>query len=269
MKVLFVMPLKAREVSSDWHRTVALTLRSLGSVFNQADTEFRAVLVCNEFPYVSTSPQLEIIEESFPLPQTWEDGPKDKYRKIQRGLVAIREEAPCYIMKLDADDLIHRDLVGHVRSVGAPLYLVEKGYAYAEGHRIVHQLDAFHLYCGSSNIVACEAKDLPATMAEDPMDHDILSCGHHEVKEQYEARGMVAAAIPFRAAFYSSGNQENHSGNDFSSIKSRRKWLAMLLRRRWLGSSLRRAFAFQPLAEVEALVRAGQVPAGLPLRAKA
>jgi hypothetical protein len=267
-KVLFVIPLKAKEVSKDWDCTVALTLRCLMSLRNQVDQEFQTVLVCNSFPYTSESDDLTIIEENFTVPTSWEEGHSDKYRKIHRGLIEARKHAPAYIMKLDSDDMVHRDLVGYICKQNSELFIIEKGYVYCEGGRKVHATNGFHHICGSSNVVLCAPEELPSSMEEDSKAFDILRCGHTIVESFYSERGKTAHRIPFRAAVYSSRNGENHSGHNIGAFAGISNLVRQFFRIRMLTSSVRRSFALENLKQIQEMVEIGTCPPELRLKFK-
>jgi hypothetical protein len=92
--IAFIIRLKSPQRSNDWDHTVALALRCLSSVFNQTMKNFTIYLSCNSFPYVSTSPQLKILEDEYALPSDWNSAHSDKYRKVQRALVEAGSMAP-------------------------------------------------------------------------------------------------------------------------------------------------------------------------------
>jgi hypothetical protein len=268
MKVIFLIPLKSEEISRDWNYTVALALRCLDSVFNQSSDSFKVVLSCNRFPYDSTSNNLEIVERDHPIPENWEAGHKDKYNKIKQGLIVARESSPCYIMKLDADDLVHKDLVSHVLARGKDGYFINKGYIYADGCTWIQKLNKFHGFCGSSNLIRVNPKELPESMEQDSKSFDILCCGHNIFEEFYQSRGKHLYSIPFRSAVYVSATGENHSGHDIKNLRSSKAWLLGLLKRRPLGARLRNKFCLKPLSNYIKHVQQGDAPNALPLRGK-
>ena len=263
--LVFVVPLKSPAASNDWIRTVALALRCMASVYRQSVRTFRLVMAANEFPYHSTDPAIRILEDPYPIPATSADGLVDKNRKLQRCLVEAKEMAPCYVMKLDADDMIHRDLVKYVREREAGGFTLARGYLHADGRRSVQVEDRFHKVCGSSNIVRVGPDDLPHSMDAEADRYPILNCGHHQFPEFYEEKGYRIETVPFRAAVYSSGNGENHSGYDVRLSRSRREWLHSWARRRPLRRRIREDFCLVPIKTLEDVVRRREVPMGLPL----
>ncbi|AFY37885.1 hypothetical protein Lepto7376_1542 [[Leptolyngbya] sp. PCC 7376] len=269
MKVAFVIPLKSEEVSKDWNVTIALLLRCLESIFNQSSNSFDVYLSCNSFPYISSSEKLHIIEHDYPIPTTWDDGHKDKYQKIYRALIEVQKNAPCYVMKLDADDLLHQNLVQFVTTDGKEGYYIENGYTYVDGKKWIQKLPQFHNLCGSSNLIRVTPQELPYSMNKKGKKFDIMLCGHNIFEEFYRSKGKDIARIPFRAGIYISGSGENHSGHDLQNIKSRRKWMSSFVKRQLLTKKIRRDFSLFPLSDYLTLIQQGKNPRSLPLRLKA
>ncbi|CAM3910713.1 hypothetical protein H7J08_02195 [Mycobacterium frederiksbergense] len=56
----------------------------------------------------------------------------DKGTKVGIGLIAAREFGPEYVMQVDADDFVHRDLVSFVNSHhGHPGWVLKRGVMYS------------------------------------------------------------------------------------------------------------------------------------------
>jgi hypothetical protein len=171
-------------------------------------------------------------------------------------------------MKLDADDLIHRDLARYVSDRKEDGFIINRGFFYRDGMRTIQADNRFNKVCGSSSMIWLNAHEFPASIKDDPRDFDILQCGHNIFDEFYRERNKMISNVPFRAAIYLSGNGENISGHDIKSIKSRKKALLSLLKRRPLMARHTKNFSLLDIRKVADLVRAGATPSGLPLRRK-
>lgn len=83
--VVFAIPLRAKETSSDWNSCVQHFNRTLKSIFNQTDSEFRCIVACNEIPQLDQEydERLEFIKLEIPVPREWIEMSRDKYWKLR------------------------------------------------------------------------------------------------------------------------------------------------------------------------------------------
>lgn len=209
--LVFVIPLQNPETARDWQRCNALCQQTVRSALNQTNGDVRVIVVCRDFTPDITDSRLTVLRSPFPTPaDTWEDRHRDKYRKIAIGLIEARKYAPCYVMKLDADDLVSRDLASiiHTRNHKSGYY-IERGYRWSEGSRLLRQIESFHLSCGSSNIIWSTSDELPSSEEQDMSSFPILRFGHNITVEQFAKLGRPLMAITTPAAIYRVG----HGGN--------------------------------------------------------
>jgi hypothetical protein len=88
-----------------------------------------------------------------------------------------------YVMFLDADDLVHRDLVAHVRLRRDPSYVVRSGYIADLERRVLRSRRTdFHKTCGSSFVFRFARSELPASW-------DDLSAAFSQFGSAPEQRG--------------------------------------------------------------------------------
>jgi len=247
----FIMPLKSPAVCRDWSYVSRLAERSLKSVCGQRDDAFRLLLVCHRRPETDFKhPCLEVIEEDFAIPgPAREERMADKGRKIWRGLVEARWSMPGHIMLVDADDCVSRRLAGfaaaHPEANG---WFFKQGYLHDQGSRRVLRTGDFHLRCGSSHILRCEAQDLPSGVAERESDYWIASHGHQEMAAFMEKRGTPLAPLPFAGAIYNTATSESDSGVALREWKSRRILLYKMFNYRPLTAAIREEYGLYPVA---------------------
>jgi hypothetical protein len=213
-RFVFVVPLRNPSVAHDWDRCVALCADTLNSALNQTapGESFRVILVCREFPEnLIEHPSLEVIRYPFPNPTpNWENQHHDKYLKIRHGLARARDFAPCYVMKLDADDLVNNRLVTYVLRDNNRLgYFVDSGYRWHDGSASLQLTTKFYKGCGSSNILYAEKSQLPIDAADVSRQYDLVALGHNITVETLAQRGTPLRPIPFPAAIYRMTNGEN------------------------------------------------------------
>lgn len=246
----FIMPLKSPAVCRDWARVSQLAERSMRSVCQQTQGDFRLVLVCNQRPATDfTHPALTVIEEDFPIPgAAGEERMADKSRKVWRGLAAIRGDGPSHVMFVDADDCVSRRLAALVAAnPEANGWYFETGYVHDHGSRWVLRKSNFHLMCGSSHILRVRPEELPRSSAEPESSHWIGCHGHHEVDEFLRARGTPLAPLPFIGAIYNTATGETYTGLSLRNWHSRRILLYKLFHYRLCTSAIRREFGLYPL----------------------
>src|SRR5947209_2799985 len=112
---VFAIALKARSVSSDWQRVEDNLRRTIRSA-RASDPAAAVIVACHDEPDLGESIDGVIsLRVPFPEPLSPSGGGRDKAAKRRYGGAWLRERMAegdeAYVMFLDADDLVHRDLV--------------------------------------------------------------------------------------------------------------------------------------------------------------
>lgn len=85
----FVIPVKSERVSSDWTKFCQLFERTLISVCNQTDRNFKVIAVCHETPKIEFNHQnISFLNVDFDPPIPRESEPREritKRREIDKG----------------------------------------------------------------------------------------------------------------------------------------------------------------------------------------
>lgn len=209
--LVFVIPLRNPETSQDWKRCNSLCQQTVRSALAQVDRDVRVIVACRDFAPDLTDERLTVLRRPYGTPErTWEDQHKDKYLKIADALIEARKYAPCYIMKLDADDLVDWNLSSVVHRTGyKPGYYIPRGYHWLEGSKLIRPVDNFHLVCGSSNILWCEEDELPSSPDDDMSAFPVMRLGHNIAVSAFEAQGTPLMPIAERSAIYRVAHGEN------------------------------------------------------------
>lgn len=165
----FVVPVKSKLVTSDWDKFGQLVERTLKSICNQTDSNFKVVVVCHEIPETTFRHQnLHYVHVDFAPPifkglesseKFYKDKEMDKGKKIVLGVeYASKEFKTDYIMTVDSDDFISKDISTFVNTNGGPIpgWYVKKGFIHFEGKRFLVKTFKFNDLCGSSIIVKPE-----------------------------------------------------------------------------------------------------------------
>ena len=212
--LVFVIPLRNPETAQNWDRCNTLCQQTVRSALAQTDPNVRVIVACKDFTPDVEDDRLTVLRHPFATPaRTWEDQHRDKYAKIAHALVEARRRAPCYVMKLDADDLVSRHLSREIHGTRrTPGYYLAKGYVWRDGSIFVRPVEShFHLHCGSSNILWCERYQLPSSVDDDMSAFPIMRFGHNITVAEYDKLGTPLKAIDWRAGLYRAGHGENIS----------------------------------------------------------
>ena len=146
----------------------------------------------------------------------------DKYSKFKIGLGAVlHDPASHFVMLVDHDDLIHRDVVAYAIEHDGLFtggHTVTSGYAWRVGDDVFRKMDAFHKTCGSCNAVRLSEEEHEQWCAFRDI-HRLgtrkqhwLFAGHGSVFERLRKSGRETAKFPFRAAVYVTDTGANISG---------------------------------------------------------
>jgi hypothetical protein len=272
--VFFGIPLKARATAKNWDWTVRDFNRTLASVYNQTNPNFRILVGCHDIPdlLVSADDRLEFIQVHSPAPDLTKDPHAiypDKARKLQRVGERFREVGGSWFMVLDADDLISNRLVDFVLSNPNPNgFIARAGYIVDEESRAVLSIpdpDIFNLtfdqICGSSAMVRFRPDDFK--ISSDPASQLRFtryagSADHRILWRQSIEDNRPLTPLPFAAVAYVLNTGNNHSMLHRSDGAWRTKRLIPSIRRKGSPDNLRfkKEFAFDHVA----WKKEGQVP---------
>lgn len=210
--IVFLVPVKSKQLSSDWGSFSKLVERTLGSVCQQTDNDFKVIAICHEAPDTDfVHKNLEFIYVNFEPPKLVEGEAelnnslkeKDKALKIKAGIEVTKKHSPDFYMVVDSDDCISKKIAKYVNAQNPKTsgWYMKKGYFYREGQRFAFlNTESFNRFCGTSLIL--NANIIDKMFIESPM----LSFNH-----KVEPQSLGLAKFPFPAALYSMGNGENHA----------------------------------------------------------
>lgn len=159
--LIFIVPLKSKQVAKDWTRATRLLERCIHSILSQTSKEFEVIVICHERPEIAIEhPSLSYIEANFPPPVLGQKNiishmDRDKNQKMWLGLEHARQANPSHVMFVDADDCVSCRISEFVNQ--NPLangWLLESGYVYKDGSdRIFYKKSKFYLMSGTSHII--------------------------------------------------------------------------------------------------------------------
>ncbi|WP_052341353.1 glycosyltransferase family A protein [Salinarimonas rosea] len=212
----FGIPLVGRAGSDDFARVETLLALTLRSILAQTDPDFRVLVTGQDRPAtLPDDPRVRFVEAGWRA-----DAPdaanNDAGRKKHALGEAAMRDGDGWLMLVDADDWVPRDLVAVARATVDPETL---GGVLAQGDMIDFATGQtaplpfpgvferpFYALCGSS-IVARLRPDDPDPLRRNPL-HMLRD--HHDWPEAAAARGARVVALPTRGA-YLVGTAQNHS----------------------------------------------------------
>ena len=220
----FIVPVKSKKLAADWSAFCKLFERSLRSICNQKNRNFKVIVVCHEIPKIDfESDKVTYVQVDFKPPTLVKDDwdknralkEGDKAKKIQKGMEHARQSHPEYVMVVDSDDCVSNKIVSFVaeQNQNAPGWFVKKGYYYREGAPYVFlNKHTFNNLCGSCIIIRSDL--FHYLFRTEPWLYYF-----HERTELPDEANTQLTPLPFAAALYSMANGENH----FMSVQHAKK----------------------------------------------
>ncbi|WP_435625415.1 glycosyltransferase family A protein [Flagellimonas sp.] len=265
----FVVPVKSKIATLDWDKFSPLFERTLKSICNQTDTNFKVVVVCHEIPEISyTHENVYYIHPDFEPPSKEDISPRefltnkriDKGDKIKFGVAyASKNFDPDYVMLVDSDDFVSRKIAEFVNNSGneLPGWYLGKGYlSYSWKNILVVVRKKYNYLCGSSIIVKPNLVEYFFDKGKIDLyfDHRLTTLGSN----------IKLKKFPFYAGIYNMGNGENiyMSSQNVKRFNDHKNWISLQsIRRlyskfrnysfRFITPALRKEFNFYPDTEVQ------------------
>lgn len=210
--IIFLIALKAKQVARDWSYTCSLLNRTLASIYNQVNPDFKVLLVCHDKPDVKVEhPSLILYQVDFPIPnKTYEEMLLDRDLKELIGRQVAKNFNPDYIMVVDADDCLHRRIAEVLnqeltKPIVADGFLVDSGYIYYEKTKRFVPRAGFYQFCGSTLALRTELYDTPDSSSYESLLNFYnkgLFHSHGLLVNYWQSRGKVIKPFPFRGCIY-------------------------------------------------------------------
>jgi hypothetical protein len=221
-RLVFLIPFKPRSACIDWELAQANLRRTIRSVQHASKDTSLIVVACHDEPELADCESgVEVQRVSFPPPSDdVVEGGRDKARKRRFAAAWLRQAVggDCYIMFLDADDLVHRDLPAYVLANERGSYLVDAGYILDASSGLLWRFrSGFDRICGSSFICAFREDELPSAWDDHSAPFAQFGArpdqrGHHEYADLAAELGRPSVRVPFPAVVYVANHQESRWG---------------------------------------------------------
>lgn len=254
---VFAIALKPKSVSSDWQQVEDNLRRTIRSA-RASDPAAAVIVACHDEPDLGEATDGVIsLRVPFPEPSSPREGGRDKAAKRRYAGAWLRERMDggdeAYVMFLDGDDLVHRDLVSYVRSGRKPSYVVRNGYVADLERGLISRRSDFDKTCGSSFVFRFAGAELPTSWEDLSAPFSQFGAspdqrGHPEYDQVAADLGRPPVAFPFPAVVY----VVNHGESLWSAKGRGRRPVGAVQNLVWPGHArriLRDEFAAADLAE--------------------
>ncbi len=259
----FAIALTPRATARDWSRVEALLDGTLASLRAQTDPDWRALIAVHDRPVLAVpDDRVGFVDVAWPVVPP---GPHNDDSGRKKHLLSdlVRDRGGGYLMVLDADDWVDRDLVSVARAAIGPGDvggLIHDGLAVDAATQVAAPLPhpaleglPFHRFCGSCGVVVIRP-DADTPIGRDPF---AVLRSHHRWVEVAAEHGASLITLPVSGA-YLVNTGENHSDLHGPYAAWRRDFIARVNR---VGSRLDAATADrfgQGIGEIRKLSSFGQ-----------
>jgi hypothetical protein len=147
----------------------------------------------------------------------------DKGTKNAVGPIAARAFAPYYVMPVDADDFVHREIAAFAHAApSSPGWVVTRGWVYSRARNAYALRRKFFHICGTSFIVPFDAYEVPPDLTVSATQQEIAQAfgermenlvEHGYAFDWWREHGRRLEPLPFAGAVYQVETGENHAGN--------------------------------------------------------
>ena len=222
----FGIPLKARNTASNWSVTLRDFNRTLASIYNQTNPNFRILVGCHDMPdlQIETDERLQFLPVAFDPANLDADTTSifpDKGRKLLKLAERFRDMGGTWFMTLDADDVVSNHLVDFVLSNPNPNgYIARQGFVLDQSTMKMASVPdpsifkwGFDKLCGSCVVVKFTEPDIEELKKSITGSRfgKYLNTDHTKVWERSVQEGRPFVPFPFFAVTYVVNTGGNHS----------------------------------------------------------
>lgn len=219
--VVFVIPFISQQRSQNWEHQCFMLERTLMSLENQLDGNWIACVSCHEVPKLtnSISNRVRFYQVSFePGASISKEYPansqRDRNWKVCHALTEVKKYQPDYVMELDSDDWVRRDLVKWVHEIQPQTGVYfDKGYeVHWKWKRSYSRQDMTHI-CGSTFLLKSpDFQYLPDNTSFDELDKCLwLFENHKTIKAYFHKKNVELIDCPYPMIAYILYHGENDS----------------------------------------------------------
>ncbi|WP_457807657.1 hypothetical protein [Kushneria sp. EE4] len=216
-RFVFGIPVRPRVTTKNWDTVCSNLQRTLYNLARQTLSDFRVLVACHEIPDIETyGLDIEFLIADYE-PSTNEDGKyigdKGKKKRLINAALSASVQNDCYYMPLDADDLVHPELVENtLTDDNRRGYLIDSGFMYDLSQDSVAlcepQSFPFWTRCGSCAVFYLTVDDLPISRGDNEA-YLVTLKSHADFPELARLRGRELEPFTQHMAVYLTGHSEN------------------------------------------------------------
>lgn len=220
----FLIPVRHPQNARDWSRLKANLAQTVRSIAAQTHPDWRGIVIANEgsdlpplpprfaVEWVQFSPNLRHDKAGTHATDDFLDAFRlDKGRRVLKGMLRARDSR--FFMIVDDDDFVSARIARHVADhADANGWVIDRGYVWDDGGRILYRHRHLNHVCGTTLIVRSDLYELPPDFDSATPEFIKNRLGSHRMIGALLAqRGTPLSAFPFAAAVYRVGHGGSHS----------------------------------------------------------
>ncbi|MBL8579966.1 MAG: glycosyltransferase family 2 protein [Mesorhizobium sp.] len=217
--VTFGVTLASSRTVQDWALTCNLLKSTLKSVLRQSDPRLRVIICGHEMPDLAElrDERVEFMSLQGPPPYQPTKFRTDKFRKRLNVGKRLHQLGGGYYMQLDADDIVHRDLVDYVLRERHPNgHLIPKGYACDWTAGLVAPVPgvwrlSLERVCGSTSVLWFNRPDLPSSKTTSEQLLFNMCSQHNSIPIAFEEELRYLEIMDLPAVIYTMNHSQNLS----------------------------------------------------------
>ncbi len=265
----FVVPVKPRAVSVNWQYDCQLLERTLRSICAQTNDSFAVFVIYTDMPEIKyTNDHIHYLHFPYKNISSGELSDYDTYgnkyydpdfaskimdkiRKLSLGCQHAKEMQCKYIMAVDSDDLVSKDIVAYIdkqAEKGLPGWYINKGYIYKEGSRyLIHKNRNMHMLNGSTHIIREDLIRIPDFNSKAMQDYSFFESHGYlatRLKHQYN---VIIEPLPFEGVIYVLHDQNWSDISEWFNINTLKRFVKQLLNLKFNSRLLKSEFGLMPL----------------------
>ena len=224
----FIIPVISEESTDCWDLIHANLMKTLASVKNQTNPNWRVLIVSQSKPDVEyIEDKIIYVPAGFKSPRKCTTNIKlsaretslyrrindlDRMRKIRVAAATLHKHRTDFVMILEADDFVSNRICEFVAANNdSNGWCIEQGYIWNGTSNYMHRTNHLTAMCGSSSIVKVFYDLLPKEMPidVDPTTLNLFSSGcpfldhvHSEIRESMAQADHPIQTLPFVGAIY-------------------------------------------------------------------
>lgn len=257
IEVVFAISLTPRHGGENWELVQKNLRRTLASIRGSTRKSYRIAIACHDVPGTAgvEGEDIDVLTVPFPVERDVMRRKLDQIRK-RRFIGAwlryrLNENDGAYVMFLDADDLVHRDLVQYVLSDNnRRSYVADTGYIFdATTGLVERKMTRFDTICGSCFVSWFQRSELPRSWEDAGCVYSQFDL-HREFIETATRLGKAPEPFPMPAFVYFANHGVSLRTMEFNGV--REVDLSSLLPPRQARKILAQDFSCDDLAQTAA-----------------